>query len=363
MDSEDSQTSVSSQESTNLKHSIPGSWHPKLTPYRLSFILTTASFGTVKAICTHYNQDVASITLEWISGVVVFILLFWLGLYESESYKFKSTKMSWLFHFDCIEWLLFSSSPRARTNNLTQAHSNSFLKVQKYLPITGYDILVSNVAIIFGSSKGALAYLGHESSFNALDWLWATVVTISLYILGLYVDSPRNVLHFHVLFRKDYGPFLGNAITSSSTFSALMLLYILGFGLPIRGIIYFSLQLQAAWSEPMHYGPAEPIGEQIKGVTLHTGTSFDRAHDISLRMLVLGGISACIILMFAALTIPSRFLSENISTWLAKRYPSRFKSAPWYQPGPEKSPFRVPGRMFLIGLLRKANNFASCPPY
>jgi len=49
-------------------------WHPKLTPYRLTFLCTTIGLGTAKVITTFRGEDLyVPITLEWISSVVVFL--------------------------------------------------------------------------------------------------------------------------------------------------------------------------------------------------------------------------------------------------------------------------------------------------
>lgn len=49
-------------------------WHPKLTPYRLLSILLPVCLGTIKAVALQQGKQNEPITLEWISGVVVFIL-------------------------------------------------------------------------------------------------------------------------------------------------------------------------------------------------------------------------------------------------------------------------------------------------
>jgi len=50
------------------------SWHPKLTLYRLLVILSTVGLAAAKTATFCYNLTFASITLEWILGVVVFLL-------------------------------------------------------------------------------------------------------------------------------------------------------------------------------------------------------------------------------------------------------------------------------------------------
>ena len=50
------------------------SWHPKLTLYRLLVILSTVGLAIAKTATSYLNLTFASITLEWILGVVVFLL-------------------------------------------------------------------------------------------------------------------------------------------------------------------------------------------------------------------------------------------------------------------------------------------------
>lgn len=48
--------------------------HPRLTPYRIAFILTTAGLGTIKAVLVSKNDTISSTTVEWITGVVVALM-------------------------------------------------------------------------------------------------------------------------------------------------------------------------------------------------------------------------------------------------------------------------------------------------
>ena len=50
------------------------SWHPKLTLYRLLVIVSTIGLAVAKTATSYLNLTFASITLEWILGVVVFLL-------------------------------------------------------------------------------------------------------------------------------------------------------------------------------------------------------------------------------------------------------------------------------------------------
>ena len=48
-------------------------WHPKISPYRLIFFSIPLGIGTAKAISSQKGSVTVPITLEWISGVVVFL--------------------------------------------------------------------------------------------------------------------------------------------------------------------------------------------------------------------------------------------------------------------------------------------------
>lgn len=66
--------STSEDRSNHDLQRIIHSWHPKLSLYRLLVLLATIGLGVAKAVTAYLNFNYASITLEWITGVVVFIL-------------------------------------------------------------------------------------------------------------------------------------------------------------------------------------------------------------------------------------------------------------------------------------------------
>jgi len=50
------------------------SWHPRITFYRLTVILSTIWLGTAKAVYTYQGREFISITIDWIMGVVIYLL-------------------------------------------------------------------------------------------------------------------------------------------------------------------------------------------------------------------------------------------------------------------------------------------------
>ncbi|PPQ62903.1 hypothetical protein CVT24_006301 [Panaeolus cyanescens] len=71
---------------------------PKLTGYRLLVVLFTASFGTWKAYLSYRGYSTAPNTLDWLSGVVIFLTLYWMGIYERHGMH----NMPWLFDEDLV---------------------------------------------------------------------------------------------------------------------------------------------------------------------------------------------------------------------------------------------------------------------
>lgn len=64
----------SSRPSSRIPSASSLSWNPKLTLYRLLVILSTVSLAIAKTATSYLNLTFASITLEWILGVVIFLL-------------------------------------------------------------------------------------------------------------------------------------------------------------------------------------------------------------------------------------------------------------------------------------------------
>ncbi|KAJ7680741.1 hypothetical protein DFH06DRAFT_973797 [Mycena polygramma] len=54
--------------------------HPRLTVYQLLFFGLTAGFGAVKAVFSYQGQSTVPTTFDWIYGIAVVSVLYWLGL-------------------------------------------------------------------------------------------------------------------------------------------------------------------------------------------------------------------------------------------------------------------------------------------
>ncbi|KDQ58460.1 hypothetical protein JAAARDRAFT_176422 [Jaapia argillacea MUCL 33604] len=178
------------------------SWRPQFTGYRALVILLTVGFGSLKAILSYKNLTIASTTVEWISGVVIYVGLFWLGLYETA----HPSAIPWLFERDYTHSVRRFVNPRAVVTtrggiieyNIAESHQN------RRATLTAYRILVSTLVASLGLTKASLTYQGYSTVPTTLDWISGTLLAVGLYWLGLYESSPDNSLP--LLFTADYQP-------------------------------------------------------------------------------------------------------------------------------------------------------------
>ncbi|KAF5327260.1 hypothetical protein D9619_003933 [Psilocybe cf. subviscida] len=184
-------------------------WHPKLTPYRLLVLGTTISVGTAKAVAAHGGDQSASTTLEWVSGVVIFLILHSMSTYD-ESPKDPPPLLGWLFTIDCVDyiWRLLSllripcpsyssvPEPMARLNVHGREHTRNVI------PVTLHRLFVSFITAVFGLTKATMTYSGYSVGANWVDWTLGVVVTSILFILGMYENNSIGM--WHAFFARDH---------------------------------------------------------------------------------------------------------------------------------------------------------------
>ncbi|KAI0047323.1 hypothetical protein FA95DRAFT_1466115, partial [Auriscalpium vulgare] len=68
----------------------------KVTGIRLLNTALIAAFGIPKAVLSYQGQSTAPTTIEWASGVLCAIMLYWLGLLEAVD----PPVLKWLLHND-----------------------------------------------------------------------------------------------------------------------------------------------------------------------------------------------------------------------------------------------------------------------
>ncbi|TFK19776.1 hypothetical protein FA15DRAFT_659605 [Coprinopsis marcescibilis] len=154
-------------------------WHPKITGARLFIVVSAIALGTAKAVLTAQSSIVAPIAIEWVTGVAVFLML------ETK----REPHPTWLFKYDLMGYQLDE-----RDMNLLdrprQAH------------MTGHRLIVTLCIVGFGTAKAATAFLGYGTEPTVLEWVLGVLITVSLYLLGLYEESPSMVMPW--LFEKNY---------------------------------------------------------------------------------------------------------------------------------------------------------------
>ncbi|KAI0298129.1 hypothetical protein B0F90DRAFT_830869 [Multifurca ochricompacta] len=95
---------VYENEHTTGSDALPLPLGVKLTVYRLLNMSVVFTFGLAKAILTYMGQSVAPTTLDWISGALLAVALYWIGLYETADVK----NWEWFFHIDLTPAIIYS---------------------------------------------------------------------------------------------------------------------------------------------------------------------------------------------------------------------------------------------------------------
>ncbi|KIM40716.1 hypothetical protein M413DRAFT_166659 [Hebeloma cylindrosporum] len=195
------------------------SWHPKLTLYRLLVILSTVGLAAAKTATSYLNLTSASITLEWILGVAVFLFFHLLGAYEETNNPY----FSWLFNFDCMEYLWACLRQLVGFNRPYYISDEIDTRHRVGTPplLTGYRIIVTLVVAIIGMSKSALLYGHKPTEATAIECVFGVGVVTMLYYVGLYEASSLKV--YPKLFHVDY--------SSALYYSASITSYFIGFNL------------------------------------------------------------------------------------------------------------------------------------
>ncbi|KAF9036290.1 hypothetical protein BJ165DRAFT_1507779 [Panaeolus papilionaceus] len=298
-------------------------WYPILTPHCLLVLLLGLVIGTLKAAFSYQGKTLAPIALEWIGGTILFIMLFLLGLMEDE--EDLSPVLMWFFNFDLLGSLSsYLQTGITNASGMSSERRRASYAGPKRLPtISGYNILVSLVAILFGLVKATLSYLGYSTALTTVDWVFAVIITTCLFVLGLYQDRGGTV--FPSLFRLDY-----SRPVSSITVATL-----------VHTLFYGTLGLSALFTWTM----VENIPERLKEPPITPGpdiliTAFDGIHDNALKSLIilmaaLTSISTVIpsllVLLifhdrFRYLLVPYRAIRKG-TRWIASLIPPGFFSS------------------------------------
>ncbi|KAJ2933428.1 hypothetical protein H1R20_g3681, partial [Candolleomyces eurysporus] len=217
----------------------PTLWLPKFTVYRLAFNAVTVGLGTAKfmaSISKSKSGSFIAITLEWVGGIVVFLIAYFLGQY----YEAKDTAWPyWFFRADAMNGVrkLFRSIGIKIPQYNTEQPNLDFLIKPKHPPVTGYRILVTTSAIAFGLTKAACSYAGQETAPDAVELVYGAVIALIIYWLGLFEASANEVMPW--LFIADY--------SSQVVFGTVKLCGLATVGL-LSYLLYLALGGLICWS-------------------------------------------------------------------------------------------------------------------
>ncbi|KAF5309190.1 hypothetical protein D9619_012835 [Psilocybe cf. subviscida] len=273
------------------------SWHPKVTPYRLAFILTTGGLGIAKAVLISGGRAASSTTIEWVAGVVVALSFQLSGPLEYAAQRPRY--VDWIFSYDCLN--IPRTIIRGRRLDIrdsspihTKAHQDqeaSSDDIWKSPPIvTAYRLFVSAIISGFGLVKMICAYRGLPGAMNTLEWIVAVPMTLSLYYVGLYEDLRGTVPR--KFFDIDYsGPAayaLGQSIVSSFFLSVASMC--------ISWITYWSWILLLVWNYHKHSQATEINATQNHSVDQRADLARTLVVFLSLSMIHIGSLLLLVLL-------------------------------------------------------------------
>ncbi|KAH6907074.1 hypothetical protein BKA70DRAFT_383965 [Coprinopsis sp. MPI-PUGE-AT-0042] len=183
------------------------SWRPNLTISRLLLMAITLALGMAKAATAYTGGTIVPVTLELVMATVVFTMFLLFSSLESR----EAIRPRWFFKDDVVH-LLNGKPPIGPSRYQSVRTGASLFFKPPYPPITGYRLIVSCLAIIFGSSKATLSYLGRATEATTTELVFCTAITISVYYLGLYEESPTRFMPS--LFERNYASQVRSAVRS-----------------------------------------------------------------------------------------------------------------------------------------------------
>lgn len=137
----------------------------KLTGYRLLNMTTVFSFGIIKGILTYMGQSTAPTTLDWVSGALLAVMLYWIGLYEAR----HSRKWEWFFRIDLAPAICYF------TKCIVGGAMGMLFSLRGTLAITSLSSLPVFLLAYFVSHVPLDAWLGIYVSFAlCAHFLWHT---------------------------------------------------------------------------------------------------------------------------------------------------------------------------------------------
>ncbi|KAJ3504990.1 hypothetical protein NMY22_g17736 [Coprinellus aureogranulatus] len=225
-------------------------WHPKITVYRMTLTTLLMKLATLKA----WNAP-SSLTVDWVAGMIVLLLVFFLSYCEGN----ENARPRWFFQADLmrtVRWLLRTLfAIKIPRYNTTEDRTGRHLASNPTL--TGYRLLVTFAAVSFGTAKAYFALNGKETAAKTIEWVYAALVSIILYWLGLYEYSPERPMSR--LFGVSYAPYVLWLIITLIGWLLMSGLF-LWFTSMFDGLMY---EFQAAWAFDPYFDLARLLYRMI----------------------------------------------------------------------------------------------------
>ncbi|KAF8318427.1 hypothetical protein DL93DRAFT_2165030 [Clavulina sp. PMI_390] len=158
-----------------------------ITPHRVLGSLLILSFGIAKAVLGYGGNALSGTTLDWILGVFLSLLLYWVGLFEWT----RPGVAPWFFHLDIIsgQERVPDLDPKEYVDHYENIGLDEFPRFS--VKVTGYRILNTTVVLGLGMAKSTLSYMGWTFIPVTFDWLIGVVAALVLYWTGFY-EAPQT---------------------------------------------------------------------------------------------------------------------------------------------------------------------------
>ncbi|KAH6907467.1 hypothetical protein BKA70DRAFT_1189447 [Coprinopsis sp. MPI-PUGE-AT-0042] len=242
-------------------------WHPKVTVARLFVILSTLGLGTAKAVMSYEGDTVAPVTIEWITTIVIFLIVLYLS---SREYKENATP-AWLFRYDTVGlvWNLARRLSLPPPVYSSDERPVEMLMKPLHPPVTIYRLIVTMVVTGFGMLKAILSHMGQTTAPVTVEWLLGVVLTLGLYCLGLYEQSSTCVLP--ALFEEDYA----NEFLHSGGITFWFVMYIAGLAVSGAWTYFWATELYPVW--PLGDGSqGQQLSSTMENLAVSVSTLWDR---------------------------------------------------------------------------------------
>jgi len=260
-------------------------------------------FGSAKAILTQKGSIFIPITLEWILGTLISLLLFSISAYDSREVEDVPHSLYWLFKLDCMDivWNILSWFSVRRPDYTSAERPSIGVSYSEHPPVSTYRLLVCGTVISFGMSKAMLGYCGHSGAVTWSEWTLAVPITTFLYYLGLYEFNSAHILS--AFFSTDQSEVLYSMKTGMT--------YIIG--------IFLTSGWTASWAYVLWYITYDPSWDfnfsqkEHFNVTMLARIGISHPLETGLKLFIQECVAAAIMAGAAILFLILRVIARDVS--------------------------------------------------